>query len=78
LRQCIDVRRSGSAALDMCAVASGRADMYFEYRVCPWDIAAGSIIVTEAGGSVSTVDGEPINLKDKCSILATNSVTYLP
>lgn len=78
IRYCIDVRRSGSAALDLCSVAVGRADMFFEYRICPWDIAAGSIIVTEAGGQISTIEGTPITLEDKCSILATNGVTYLP
>lgn len=75
---CIDVRRSGSAAIDLCNVAAGRADMYFEYLICPWDIAAGSLIVTEAGGFISTIDGKPITLEDKCSILATNGVTALP
>lgn len=75
--RCIDVRRSGSAAIDLCDVACGRVDLYFELRICPWDIAAGSIIVTEAGGKISQVDGSEITLKDKCSILATNGITYM-
>ncbi len=75
--RCVDVRRSGSAAIDLCNVAIGRADLYFEYKICPWDIAAGSVIVTEAGGKISQVDGSPINLVDKGSILATNGITHM-
>lgn len=75
--RCVDVRRSGSAAIDLCNIACGRADLYFEMRICPWDIAAGSVIVTEAGGKVSQVDGSPIDLENKCSILATNGLTYM-
>lgn len=75
---CVDVRRSGSAAIDLCNVAAGRADLYFEYLICPWDIAAGSLIVVEAGGCISTIDGNPITLEEKCSILATNGVAKLP
>lgn len=75
--RCIDVRRSGSAAIDLCSVAAGRTDLYFEYCICPWDIAAGSLIVEEAGGHISQVDGSEITLKSKCSILATNGITYM-
>lgn len=45
-----DLRRSGSAAVDLCDVACGRADVFFELRLRPWDVAAGSLIVQEAGG----------------------------
>ncbi|WP_062227416.1 inositol monophosphatase family protein [Aureimonas frigidaquae] len=51
------VRRMGAAALDLCYVAAGRLDGYWERNVLPWDIAAGSIIVREAGGFVSAMDG---------------------
>ena len=44
-----DIRRMGSAALDLCSVACGRVDAYYEYRLCPWDHAAGSLIAAEAG-----------------------------
>ena len=44
-----DIRRMGSAALDLCSVACGRVDAYYEYRLCPWDHAAGSLIAGEAG-----------------------------
>jgi len=47
------VRRDGSAALDLCAVACGRLDGYWEFKLAPWDVAAGSLIVREAGGRVS-------------------------
>lgn len=77
LKECIDVRRSGSAALDLCAVAAGRAEIYFEPLICPWDIAAGSIIVTEAGGLVKTMDGKDITLNSKCSIFASNGIAKL-
>ncbi len=45
-----DLRRSGSAAIDLCDIACGRADVFFELRLRPWDVAAGSLIVEEAGG----------------------------
>ena len=51
-------RREGSAALDLCNVAAGRFDGFFEYNLKPWDIAAGALIVQEAGGLVCDFDGE--------------------
>jgi myo-inositol-1(or 4)-monophosphatase len=51
------VRRAGAAALDMCYVACGRFDGYFEENLKPWDTAAGVVIVSEAGGKISTFDG---------------------
>jgi myo-inositol-1(or 4)-monophosphatase len=51
------VRRAGAAALDMCYIACGRFDGYFEENLKPWDTAAGIVIVTEAGGKVTTFDG---------------------
>jgi myo-inositol-1(or 4)-monophosphatase len=55
------VRRMGSAALDLCYVACGRIDGYWEPMLHPWDMAAGSLIVEEAGGSVSDYEGESFN-----------------
>jgi myo-inositol-1(or 4)-monophosphatase len=52
-----DVRRAGAAALDLCHVAAGRLDGYYERGVQPWDIAAGSLIVAEAGGAVRPLSG---------------------
>lgn len=51
-------RREGSAALDLCQVACGRVDGYFEFNLKPWDIAAGALIVQEAGGIVTDMQGE--------------------
>ncbi len=65
------VRRQGSASLDMAYVAAGRYDGYWENRVFYWDIAAGTIIVREAGGFVSTLDGQRKFVDDK-GIIATN------
>ena len=71
-KKALDVRRSGSAALDLCSVAAGRAELYFELSLSPWDFAAGALIVEEAGGKVTTVQGEPLTLDKGCSVLATN------
>ena len=50
-----DLRRCGSAAIDLCDVACGRAEIFFELRLRPWDVAAGSLIVTEAGGQFHSI-----------------------
>ena len=55
------VRRLGSAAIDLCYVAAGRLDGFWEQRLSPWDISAGALIVQEAGGVTTTVAGEPFN-----------------
>ncbi len=70
----MDLRRSGSAALDLCAIAAGRAELFFELRLQPWDYAAGALIVKEAGGRVVTEDGEEPVYDRPCSIFATNAV----
>ncbi|MCE1177483.1 MAG: inositol monophosphatase [Micrococcales bacterium] len=54
-----DIRRMGSAALDLCAVAEGRLDGYYERGLNPWDMAAGVLVVEEAGGVVTGLDGPP-------------------
>jgi myo-inositol-1(or 4)-monophosphatase len=66
-----EVRRDGSAALDLCYVASGRFDGFWELKLKPWDVAAGSIIVTEAGGMVSDLSGSQFSIHDD-EILASN------
>lgn len=71
-QKCLDIRRSGSAALDLCAIASGRAEIYFELILSPWDFAAGALIVEEAGGMVMTVEGGELLCLEKSSILARN------
>ncbi|WP_298457228.1 inositol monophosphatase family protein [uncultured Cellulomonas sp.] len=54
-----DVRRIGSAALDLCAVAAGNLDLYYERGLKPWDLAAGALVATEAGARVCGLRGEP-------------------
>lgn len=68
----LDIRRSGSAALDLCSVAAGRAELYFEMILSPWDFAAGALILEESGGIVSTLDGKEVPCLVKTSILARN------
>ncbi len=55
-----DIRRSGSAALDLAYIACGRTDSYLEYHLKPWDLCAGSLLVEEAGGKVSDPTGQPL------------------
>ena len=56
------IRRAGSAALDLCSVAAGRFEGFWELKLNPWDKAAGTLLVTEAGGRVSDLEGGPFNL----------------
>lgn len=57
IRNTSGVRRAGAAALDLCYVAAGRLDAFFETGLAPWDLAAGSLIIREAGGIISGLDG---------------------
>lgn len=68
----LEVRRSGSAALDICYVASGKADLYYEMIIRPWDWAGASVILTEAGGLYSKIDSSPIDLSKTDSYLCGN------
>ncbi|MBI3805284.1 MAG: inositol monophosphatase [Nitrospirae bacterium] len=65
------VRRTGSAALDLCYVASGRLDGFWELKLHPWDTAAGSLILAEAGGKLSDFSGKPFSIYDE-ELLASN------
>ncbi|XXF79790.1 inositol monophosphatase family protein [Myxococcaceae bacterium GXIMD 01537] len=58
------VRRTGSAALDLAYVAAGRFDGFFEFGLKPWDIAAGALLVQEAGGAMSRIDGAPFDVME--------------
>jgi myo-inositol-1(or 4)-monophosphatase len=69
----LGVRRLGSACLDLAYVAAARFDGYWESAVGPWDIAAGMLLVQEAGGCVTRTDGQPDPLRSPISILASNS-----
>ena len=71
----LPVRRLGSAALDLCWVACGRFDAFWEYNLQAWDIAAGYLIVEEAGGRVTNFSKEPYTIWDK-ETLATNGVLH--
>ncbi|MGQ0507469.1 MAG: inositol monophosphatase family protein [Myxococcaceae bacterium] len=62
IRKVQGVRRMGAAALDLAYVAAGRFDGYFEFGLKAWDIAAGALLVTEAGGVIRQIDGAPLNL----------------
>lgn len=66
----LGIREGGSAALDICRVASGANGVYVELLLQPWDYAAASLIVMEAGGFISTAEGGMITLDKPCSILA--------
>lgn len=68
----LDIRRSGSAALDLCSLAAGRAELYFEMILSPWDFAAGALILEEAGGIVTKINGEPLPCFEKSPVLARN------
>ena len=74
--QALDLRSSGSAALDLCYVASGRVNLFFEYQLSPWDYCAGSLILTEAGGRVSQWSGEKLDLERGGSVLAAGANAY--
>jgi myo-inositol-1(or 4)-monophosphatase len=69
------VRRAGSAALDLCNVAAGRFDGFWEFNLNPWDTAAGVLIVEEAGGKVTRFDGSPFELNSR-ETLASNGLIH--
>lgn len=71
LHRCADIRRSGSAAIDLASLAAGRTDAFFEMRLKQWDYAAGSLIVKEAGGEVRMpLVGEEIDYDQSTAIVA--------
>lgn len=74
-RRAREIRRSGSAALELCYVAAGRSDGHWELELNAWDLAAGALIVREAGGKVSGWRGEPWTL-DNDRIVATNGLIH--
>lgn len=75
LRNTHGVRRIGAAAVDLCYVACGRVDAFFEYNLSPWDLAAGVLIVKEAGGKISDFSGEDNWLFGR-EMVATNDNIY--
>lgn len=82
LRRAIDMRRSGSAAWDLCQLASGITGLYFELRLGLWDFAAGAVIAEEAGCVITDIDGRPLTYDGPSSVLAVSEGVarepYLP
>lgn len=76
--QAQDIRRLGSAALDCCYVAEAAVDVYFERMLKPWDYAAGSLILTEAGGQITDLSGAAPSLSRPSDIVATNGYIHEP
>ena len=69
------VRRLGSAVIDLAYVACGRFDGYWELRLGPWDVAAGAVLVVEAGGRITGIEGRPLDV-DAPTLLATNGLIH--
>jgi myo-inositol-1(or 4)-monophosphatase len=74
MQHCAGVRRPGAAALDLCYVAAGWYDGFFETGLNPWDVAAGSLIITEAGGLIGNFTGEPDFLYQREAVAGTPKV----
>ena len=69
------IRRAGSAALDLCCVAAGRFEGFWELKLNPWDKAAGTLLVTEAGGRVTDVRGDAFNVLGD-DVFASNGLIH--
>lgn len=74
--ECSNLRALGSAALELSYVACGRLTGFFEATLRPWDVAAGKLLVEEAGGKVTDLAGKPLTLTPYLSILATNDLIH--
>ena len=70
---CVDIRRSGSCAVDLCYLSRGVCELFFEFRTFPWDFAAGVILLREAGGVITDLDGVDMKLDRACPIIAANN-----
>jgi myo-inositol-1(or 4)-monophosphatase len=75
VREARGIRCSGSAAVNLARVASGQLDGYWQYWLKPWDVAAGVLLVEEAGGRIATADGTAYSIFDR-SMLATNDALF--
>jgi len=71
------VRRAGAAALDLAYVACGRLDGFWEFGLNPWDMAAGSLMILEAGGAVTDMRGQPFSVAGP-HLTATNGTIHAP
>ncbi|NLM86600.1 MAG: inositol monophosphatase [Clostridiales bacterium] len=76
MRKTVDVRRMGSAVLDLAAIACGRADIFFEFSLSPWDYAAGKLLIEEAGGvfRLMNLGNEELDFSTTGAVFAANSV----
>jgi myo-inositol-1(or 4)-monophosphatase len=74
MTRCQGIRRGGSAALDLCYVACGRLDGFWELKLKPWDTAAGALIVTEAGGKLSDFAGQPFSIWGNETLAANSAI----
>jgi len=72
MHTCGGVRSLGSPALTLCAIAAGRLEAYCEHAMDPWDIAAGQLILEEAGGTLTWFDGQPRRIADHAGVVASN------
>ena len=76
---CVDLRRSGTAAWDMCCVAMGRCSLYFELKIQLWDYAAAALVASEAGCTVTDEQGNPLSYKGPTSVVCrSRGVKELP
>ena len=73
---CRDLRRSGSAAYDICTVACGRCEVFFEKELQPWDVAAGTLILKEAGGLALNFEGNEISFSKPEDVIFANPKAY--
>lgn len=76
-RQCNDIRRFGAAAPELCYLAMGRCELYFEYLLSPWDFAAASLVLEEAGGVLCNREGQPLDFTSPSGVIAANSTVNL-
>lgn len=72
-----DLRRFGTAALELCYLAMGRYELYFEYLLSPWDFAAASLILSEAGGVATNLGGKPLDTLAPTGVIAANNAANL-
>jgi len=75
--QCNDVRRFGSAATELCYIAMGRCELFFEYELSPWDYASASLILREAGGYLTDIHGKALDYDHNTGIIAANNMANL-
>lgn len=75
-KNCLDIRRICSSALDLCLIAAGRIDGYFEKVLKPWDYAAGCLILKEAGGVITDYNGNPVPFDTPSSVIASNGIIH--